>query len=81
MRTLRENMKPTKCKLCKKMATKTTPEPAQFLLYGCKEHRITFGVYSDYLAGKNQKQHCEEFLRVRKRPERSLKQFDACLTG
>jgi hypothetical protein len=36
------------CKSCKGFATKTTPKPAQFLLYGCRILKRQFGVYSDF---------------------------------
>lgn len=44
------------------MATKTTPAPAQFLLYGCRLLKITFVVYSDMM--KLKKDDCREFKGV-----------------
>jgi hypothetical protein len=41
-----------KCRTCRHRATKTTPAPGQFLLYGCRKKRITFGMQSDWDAGK-----------------------------
>ena len=35
------------CFKCVHFGTRTTPSPAQFLLYGCKLKKITFGVESD----------------------------------
>jgi hypothetical protein len=42
------------------MATKTTPKPAQFLLYGCREKKMQFGVYSDMMKIKTH-ENCKEF--------------------
>jgi len=47
---------------CINFATKTTPSPSQFLLYGCKLHKKTFGVLSD--CEKNMPNRCKEYEKV-----------------
>lgn len=46
------------CKGCISFSTKTTNPPAQFLLYGCRLKKITFGIESD-LVNKTPKK-CKE---------------------
>ena len=40
------------CHTCTHKATKQTPEPSSFLLFGCKLKRLTFGLEQDWKAGK-----------------------------
>jgi len=51
------------CQTCRHMATKTTPSPAMFLLFGCKELKVTFGTETDWKAGKNQRKACKEYIK------------------
>jgi len=51
------------CKTCQHMATKTTPSPTMFLLFGCKELKVTFGTESDWKAGKNQRKACKDYIK------------------
>lgn len=59
----KNNQESDLCKTCQHMATKTTPAPAMFLLFGCKQNKITFGTESDWKAGNNQKKACKEYVK------------------
>lgn len=48
------------CHTCTHRATKTTTGKGHFLLWGCREKRITFGNTSDWNKGKNQPKTCKE---------------------
>lgn len=40
------------CHTCKHRATKQSSPPARFLIYGCRELKLTFGLEADFKAGK-----------------------------
>ena len=51
----------TKCLKCVNLATKTTPGKGHFLLWGCSKLKITFGLTSDFISGKNIPKNCKEY--------------------
>ena len=46
------------CKGYKYLGTRTTPKPAQFLIYVCKLKKLDFGVYTGIV--KTMPKHCKE---------------------
>lgn len=40
------------CHSCSHRAVKQSAPPARFLIFGCRELRLTFGLEQDFMAGK-----------------------------
>jgi len=52
-----------RCDQCKHMATKTTEGAGQFLLWGCRKLKLTFGNTTDWRDKKKQPDDCESFTK------------------